>query len=162
MHNARRSAGIKGGDGPRPNTMVRNSPITHLAVFVTLFAAAPARSDDAPTQVSFRNDVMAVLSKAGCNAGACHGNKSGKGGFKLSLRGESPGDDFNALTRELFGRRANVLEPDKSLILLKATAQLQHEGGKRFGKDSPEYRTFRAWLAAGARRDDAGVPVLRS
>jgi hypothetical protein len=142
--------------------MARNVLTTQLAVLATLFAAASARAGDAPATVSFRNDVMAVLSKSGCNAGACHGNKSGKGGFKLSLRGESPGEDYNALTRELFGRRANVLEPDKSLILLKATAQLQHEGGKRFGKDSPEYRTVRGWLASGARRDDAGVPVLRS
>src|SRR4051812_44358997 len=83
--------------------------------------------------VSFRNDVMAVVSKAGCNAGACHGNKTGKGGFKLSLRGQDPDLDYAALTHDLFARRTNPLDPDRSLILLKPTAQLAHEGGQRFG-----------------------------
>src|SRR5881628_1676188 len=78
--------------------------------------------------VSFRNDVMAVVSKAGRNTGACHGNANGKAGFKLSLRGEDPAWDFNALTRDQFGRRINQLEPDQSLILLKPTTQLAHEG----------------------------------
>src|SRR3989475_3527657 len=94
---------------------------------------------DVRNKVSFRNDVMAVLSKAGCNAGACHGNKNGKGGFKLSLRGEDPARDWVALSREFFGRRANPSDPDASLILLKSTTQLPHEGGLRFGKDSLEY-----------------------
>src|SRR5438093_11363087 len=90
-----------------------------------------------PTEVSFRNDVMAVMSKAGCNAGACHGNKNGKGGFKISLRGQDPSLDYEALTRDLFARRINPLDPDQSLILLKATTQVAHECGLRFTKDSP-------------------------
>src|SRR5438309_10868809 len=92
-----------------------------------------------PAQVSFRNDVMAVFSKAGCNAGACHGNKNGKASFKLSLRGQDPDLDLAALTRDMEGRRVNVLEPDRSLILLKATAQIPHEGGVRFKVGSMEY-----------------------
>src|SRR4026207_2366486 len=72
---------------------------------------------------SFRNDVMAVLSKAGCNMGACHGNQNGKAGFKLSLRGEDPEGDYRVLTRDTFARRTNPNEPDQSLLLLKATAQ---------------------------------------
>src|SRR5467141_260805 len=67
---------------------------------------APAKG---PAQVSFRNDVMAVLAKSGCTAGACHGNKNGKGGFKLSLRGQDPDIDYDVLTRDLSGRRANLL-----------------------------------------------------
>src|ERR1043165_9617013 len=82
--------------------------------------------------VSFRNDVMAVVSKAGCNAGMCHGNQNGKAGFKLSLRGEDPEFDYNALTRDAFGRRTNLEEPERSLILLKPTGQIAHEGGLRF------------------------------
>src|SRR5579863_3839166 len=85
-----------------------------------------------PAPVSFRNDVMAVLSKAGCNMGVCHGNKFGKGGFKLSLRGEDPHWDFDVLSRDQNGRRVNALEPDSSLILLKATMQVPHEGARRF------------------------------
>src|SRR4029079_7918656 len=79
-------------------------------------------------EVSFRNDVMPVLSKAGCNAGTCHGNKNGKGGFKLSLRGQDPEADYLALTRDFFSRRVDSVDPSQSLILLKATAELPHEG----------------------------------
>ncbi len=98
----------------------------------------------------FRSDVMAVLSKAGCNAGGCHGNATGKGGFKLSLRGQDPDLDWLALTREQSGRRINMIEPDHSLILLKATASIAHEGGARFAVDSPEYHLVQGWLRAGA------------
>src|SRR5688572_30821914 len=146
--------------------MRRFFPIFALQVVAVGLAALPAAAADVASppelsgHVSFRNDVMAVLSKAGCNAGACHGNKSGKGGFKLSLRGENPAEDFAALTRDLSGRRTNVLDPEESLFLQKATAKQPHEGGKRFRADSPEYGVLRAWVAAGARRDDAATPVL--
>src|SRR5436309_10004361 len=89
--------------------------------------------------VSFRNEVEAVISKAGCNAGTCHGNKYGKGGFKLSLRGQDPELDLVALTRDGLARRSNPFEPEQSLILLKATTQIPHEGGLRFKKNSEEY-----------------------
>ena len=92
------------------------------------------------TRISFRNDVMAVLSKAGCNAGACHGNANGKAGFKLSLRGESPDLDFLALTHDQLSRRINVVEPEQSLMLLKPTTALAHEGGGRGGPTSPVRR----------------------
>jgi len=83
------------------------------------------------TDVSFQNDVMAVLSKAGCSAGTCHGNKNGKGGFKLSLRGQDPDLDYLTLTRDSFALRADPLQPDQSLLLLKPTAQVAHDGGRR-------------------------------
>ena len=93
---------------------------------------------------------MAVLSKAGCNAGGCHGNGQGKGGFKLSLRGQDPAFDWQALTRDQAGRRINLLEPERSLVLLKATAQLGHEGGTRFAPGSLEHDALLAWLRDGA------------
>src|SRR6267378_3583785 len=105
---------------------------------VVLAALCPCRQTLA-NPVSFRNDVMAVLSKAGCNQGACHGNQNGKNGFKLSLRGEDPAFDFAALTRDTLGRRTDALRPTDSLVLLKATATIPHEGGRRFAVDSPEY-----------------------
>jgi hypothetical protein len=110
--------------------------------------------------VSFENDVAAVLAKAGCNLGTCHGNATGKGGFKLSLRGDDPDFDFAALTRDQFGRRINVVEPDKSLLLIKALAQVAHEGGRRFEADSWEFNTLRAWIADGAPRRIANEPRL--
>ena len=117
------------------------------------FFALGCVSVSASENVSFRNEVMAVLSKSGCNAGACHGNANGKAGFKLSLRGEDAVFDFNALTRDEFGRRIDALAPERSLILQKATAELGHEGGKRFEKDSLEYRLLRDWIAQGAADD---------
>ncbi len=93
---------------------------------------------------------MAVLSKAGCNVGGCHGNGNGKGGLKLSLRGQDPDFDWMALTHDQGGRRANAIEPEKSLLLLKATGAVAHEGGKRFGPDSLEYAALLAWLRDGA------------
>ncbi len=125
------------------------------ALLLTPFAEGFA--DD----VSFRNEVMAVLSKAGCNAGVCHGNKFGKGGFKLSLRGQNPALDFDALSRDMSGRRANPLEPESSLILQKSMMQLAHEGGRRFAADSPEYEILRRWIAAGMPKDGAQTARLR-
>src|SRR5689334_7105436 len=117
--------------------------------------------DSADVPVSFRTDVMAVLSKAGCNMGVCHGNKFGKGGFKLSLRGEDPAWDFAVLSRDQTGRRLNVLEPDQSLALLKPTMQVPHEGGRRFTTSSPEYGILRRWIAAGLPADAPDAAPLR-
>ncbi|HEY1602189.1 MAG TPA: DUF1549 and DUF1553 domain-containing protein [Pirellulales bacterium] len=114
----------------------------------------------AAEDVSFRRDVMAVLSKAGCNQGVCHGNQNGKGGFKLSLRGQDPQFDLTAITRDQEGRRIDGLEPDQSLLLLKPTMRVAHEGGGRFAIDSPEYALLRSWLAEGARDDATTAPSL--
>ena len=84
------------------------------------------------------NDVQPVLARAGCNLGVCHGNKNGKGGFKLTLRGQDPAQDYVTLTRDLFGRRVDLAEPERSLLLLKATGQVSHEGGLRFTPESDE------------------------
>lgn len=101
---------------------------------------------------SFRNDVMAALSKAGCNLGTCHGNATGKGGFKLSLRGQDIEYDYTALTRDVSGRRVNVFAPESSLILAKGTNQLAHEGGKKLDPKGWEYQVLRDWIAAGMPR----------
>ena len=121
---------------------------------------ASAATTAVPAGVTFENDVEAVLAKAGCSLGTCHGNATGKGGFKLSLRGFDPDFDFAALTREQFGRRVNLLEPDRSLILRKALAQIAHEGGQRFATNSWEHQTLRDWIAAGAPRTTANAPRL--
>src|SRR5262245_23271005 len=74
--------------------------------------------------VRFNTEVMAVLSRAGCNAGACHGNLNGKNGFKLSLRGQDPAADYLSLSRDMLGRRIDPQKPSESLILLKATSSV--------------------------------------
>lgn len=126
---------------------------------------APSVFADHPTVApvpSFRNDVMAVLSKAGCNLGTCHGNANGKGGFKLSLRGQHPEDDFETLTRQVGSRRASTVQPDDSLLLQKPLMKVPHEGGRRFNPDSDESQIMRNWIAAGMPADDAQAPQLIS
>lgn len=131
--------------------MLRSSWAAILALVAAPLAGA--------AEPSFR-DVAALLSKAGCNQGACHGNLNGKGGFKLSLRGDDPAFDHTALSRDQFGRRANVFRPDESLLLQKPAMLVPHEGGRRFLPDSPEYATIRAWIAAGMPADPADAPAL--
>ena len=126
-------------------------PVLGLAALaVCSLAPAPAAG------VSFEREVMAVLSRAGCNAGACHGNLNGKGGLRLSLRGEDPAGDLATLTRDMLGRRVDPHRPEQSLLLQKATGAVPHEGGVRFSTRSPEYAILRAWIAAGGPPDPAG------
>ena len=128
-----------------------------FAAVVTALSAGAAPPGE---EITFRRDVMAVISKAGCNAGGCHGNGNGKGGFKLSLRGQDPDLDWFALTREQSARRVNLLEPEKSLLLLKASAAISHEGGQRFATDSPEYAAVLSWIRSGAPDSGADAPGL--
>jgi hypothetical protein len=108
-------------------------------------------SGESVKNVDFERHIMGLLSKAGCNAGSCHGSFQGKNGFRLSLFGYDPAMDFANLTRDNLGRRINVVKPDESLLLLKATGQVPHDGGMRFGKDGWVYNTFREWIRGGAK-----------
>ena len=109
---------------------------------------------------SFTHDVMPLLSRAGCNMGACHGSGSGKGNLKISLRGESPAGDHAVLTQNVRSKRLNVDDPESSFLLKKPAELTEHEGGKRFEKDSEEYRVMHDWIAAGAPMDPPDAPVL--
>lgn len=130
-----------------------------LAGILAVFSAVVSAGVSAQP-VSFTRDVMAVLSKAGCNAGGCHGNQNGKGGFKLSLWGDDPAADYQALLES--GKRVNREDPLASRILLKPTLQVEHEGNKRFAMDSREYRILLDWIRAGAAKDQNDVPSLSS
>lgn len=123
-----------------------------IPVTVSGFASDPP--------LSFRNDVMPVFMRAGCNAGACHGSASGKNGFHLSLFGYDPDKDFLSLTREVDGRRINPADPGSSLLLAKPSLAVDHEGGERFTSDSDLYRTIERWIKEGARDDSGPAPEL--
>jgi len=146
----------------------RNPGMMVLALVALLLPAAHLWATTAPRAaeslrsipVSFRNDVMAVLSQAGCSAGTCHGNKNGKGGFKLSLRGQDPEFDYVSLTRDGFARRVNVLEPEESLVLAKPTTRVAHEGGLRFKEGSLPYEILRRWIAGSLPDDLTTAPKL--
>jgi hypothetical protein len=103
-----------------------------------------------PFTWDFDNHVMPVLTRIGCNSGACHGALAGKGGFKLSLRGYAPADDHFVLTRQALGRRVNLLEPAQSLMLRKPTLAVSHGGGLKLDIASPEFRLLADWIASGA------------
>ncbi|HEY7327432.1 MAG TPA: DUF1549 and DUF1553 domain-containing protein [Gemmataceae bacterium] len=111
--------------------------------------------------VDFERHVMGVFGRMGCNSGSCHGSFQGKGGFRLSLFGYDPAKDYLALTREAEGRRLNFSDPDNSLLLLKATGRVPHEGQTRFGRDSWAYQVLRSWIASGARRQPGSGTVVK-
>jgi Protein of unknown function (DUF1553)/Protein of unknown function (DUF1549) len=103
--------------------------------------------------VSFVRDVMPTLGRVGCNAGTCHGSAKGKKGFKLSLRGYDLDFDYAQLVDDLAGRRFNRSAPDESLMLLKPTTGVPHEGGHVLDVDSPRYKLLRDWIAEGVPSD---------
>lgn len=115
-----------------------------------------------PFTYSFGNHVIPVLTRLGCNSGACHGALAGKGGFKLSLRGYAPGDDHFVLTRQALSRRVNRVEPAHSLMLLKPTLALPHGGGQRMEVGSREYHVLADWIASGAPAPNAKDAKIES
>ncbi len=114
-----------------------------------------------PFRADFIRDIAPVIAQLGCNAGTCHGAKEGKNGFKLSLRGYDPEADLRALTDDLASRRVNVASPDDSLMLLKAVAEVPHEGGRRTTVDSKYYQILRQWIANGAMLDTNSAKVVK-
>lgn len=102
-----------------------------------------------PPEISFTNQIVPIFTKHGCNGGGCHGKATGQNGFKLSLLGFYPEDDFEFLRNEARGRRVNVSSPERSLLLHKAIGQSPHGGGKRIDVDSDEYRLLTRWIAQG-------------
>src|SRR5574341_1225170 len=123
---------------------------TSVPAPVSLNTTKPASEITTPAGGwSFRNHVIPVLTRLGCNSGACHGAAAGKNGFKLTLRGYDPELDYNTLTRQSLGRRINQIETAKSLLLLKPTMAIGHGGGKRMDVDSLEYKVIAGWIASG-------------
>src|ERR1700730_1561827 len=97
-------------------------------------AAASLPRGTTVKKVDFERHIMGLFGRMGWNSGSCHGSFQGKGGFRLSLFGYAPDKDYFNLTRGVLGRRINTADPDHSLVLLKATGQVRHEGGVRFAK----------------------------
>lgn len=118
-----------------------------------------------PRPVSFRHEIVPILTKNGCNGGGCHGKSEGQNGFKLSLLGFEPAEDYEHLVFESRGRRLMPAAPEFSLLLRKASGDLPHGGGVRMKRESPEYQTIVRWMEQGmpGLRDDeprvAGIEV---
>jgi hypothetical protein len=119
-----------------------------ILIFAVISAAPPRQAD----LVDFDTEVAPILSKAGCNAAACHGSASGRGGFKLSLFGGDAAMDFEAIVRDREGRLLRFDKPEDSLLLAKPTGMLEHEGGFRMEADSEFAGLIARWIAQGADR----------
>ena len=125
-------------------------------------AEVEIRNATAPFVWSFKNHVIPVMTKAGCNSGPCHGAAAGKNGFKLTLRGYDPETDYHVLTRQAVGRRIVKLDPARSLVLLKPTLAIPHGGGRRFGVESTSYEIMSEWIAAGTPPPSPADPKVES
>lgn len=108
------------------------------------------RPTSGPVEPSFRREIEPILTRLGCNQGACHGKQAGQNGFRLSLRGYAPELDHRWITEELSGRRINPADPESSLMVTKPLGRVPHEGLVRFDEGSRYHRTLAAWIAARA------------
>ncbi|MDG1897447.1 MAG: DUF1549 and DUF1553 domain-containing protein [Fuerstiella sp.] len=110
--------------------------------------------------VSFPNDVVPQLTRAGCNGGACHGTPKGRNNFRLSLLGFEPREDYEFLTRESRGRRFFPAAPERSLLLQKACGEIPHGGGVRLPKKSDSYELLKRWIAEGLSYGPENDPTV--
>ena len=115
--------------------------------------------DITPRETDFVRDVEPIMAKVGCNAGTCHGAQAGRKGFKLSLRGYDPIYDYRALVDDVSGRRFNRANPSDSLMLLKPTQGVPHEGGFLFDEESRAYQIVHQWIAEGCKFSEAARPA---
>ena len=116
-------------------------------IFLCSSALCSDKSADQP--VHFANDIVPILSKYGCNTGGCHGRFAGQNGFKLSLFGYEPLEDYDHIVKEARGRRITPAAPEQSLLLLKCTNTVPHTGGKRLDADSRDYALIVRWIRQG-------------
>jgi hypothetical protein len=130
-----------------------DTQITIAMAGQTKTVAVKVRLPVAEPPMSFRHEVMPVLTRSGCNAGACHGYSLGKNGFKLSLRGESPEKDFFAIVKDSTGRRLSFQSPVASLLVTKARGESAHEGGMRFTRGSLSDSILNRWISQAAPND---------
>ena len=129
-----------------------------LLAVLSLAFAAPLQAAEPP--VTFERDIQPILTRAGCNAGACHGKARGQNGFQLSLLAYDNDFDFNAIVTEARGRRIFPANPAFSLLLRKASGQVPHGGGKKLPEGSAEYKALETWIATGTPRTPADAPKL--
>ncbi len=112
--------------------------------------------------ISFSKSIVPIFTRHGCNGGGCHGNASGQNGFKLSVFGFEPQDDYEFLLREARGRRVFPAAPERSLLILKASGQLPHAGGARIDAGTFDYNMLVKWIKQGMSNDKPTEPTVES
>ncbi len=115
---------------------------------------------DTEQPIHFANQIVPIFTKYGCNGGGCHGKAAGQNGFRLSLLGFEPSEDYEHLVREARGRRLFPAAPERSLILEKATARVPHGGGKRLETGSDDYNLLVRWIRQGMPVGAADAPTV--
>lgn len=113
-----------------------------------------------PDEVNFPGQIVPIFTKFGCNAGGCHGKSSGQNGFKLSLLGFYPDEDYEFLVKEARGRRVFPAAPEQSLLLLKATNSMAHGGGHRIDAEGYEYQQLVRWMEQGMPYGKQDAPTI--
>ncbi|WP_298860369.1 DUF1549 domain-containing protein [uncultured Gimesia sp.] len=109
------------------------------------------RSLKSPRPVSFRNEIIPILTKARCNSGGCHGKAEGQNGFKLSIFGFDPISDHQSLVMESHGRRVSITNPENSILFRKGSARTPHGGGQKINPGSYRDQRLLRWIAEGAQ-----------
>src|SRR5262245_45279261 len=140
-------------DGTTPLVIEAGGKTARVPVKVKGIAA------DAP--VSFSREVEPVLTRAGCNSGACHGAQHGKGGFRLSLFGFDPVFDHPQIVQSAEGRRLVLSEPERSILLQKPAGVMEHAGGERFKVGSRYYDILKRWIEDGVPGPSAREPEVK-
>ncbi len=127
----------------------------------TVKAALAVKGAKTDRPVSFKNDVMPIWMRTGCNQGGCHGAARGKDGFRLSLFGFDPDGDYIRLTREMTGRRINLAIPEESTLIEKCLGSVPHSGNQCFDEKSEYYKTIIEWISNGVPKDDdKAIPTV--
>ena len=126
---------------------VRATLPNHTGVPATM--QVTVKNFETESTLNFSHEVVPVFTKYGCNGGGCHGKSGGQNNFRLSLLGYEPWNDHEWLVRESRGRRISPAAPENSLLLLKATGEIPHEGGIRLERDSTDYNTIVRWIKQG-------------
>ena len=141
--------------------MTASRCLTAIVLLAALLWLSPNAVAAAAVRMNFANDVVPVFTKAGCNAGECHAKAGmGQNGFRLSLLGFEPEEDYEHLVKESRGRRITMAAPDQSLLLLKASGTVPHGGGRKLPVDSMGYRVLRNWISQGMPFGGAADPKL--
>jgi hypothetical protein len=127
-----------------------------------LTASIPVRVEQFSTKqpINFANQIVPIFTKTGCNGGGCHGKSGGQNGFRLSLLGFEPSEDYEHLVKEARGRRLSPAAPEASLLLLKAAAIMPHGGGKRIDPASDDYKLIARWIRQGMPYGKTNDPVV--
>ena len=144
-----------------PYFKIRLKYLSYMLAFCIICYTMNLEADELQsTPIRFSTEVVPLLTRLGCNGGGCHGKSTGQNGFRLSLLGFEPDVDYQSLVNEARGRRVFPAAPEKSLILLKATARMPHGGGRLLDETGEDYRILKGWIEQGAMGPQANDPQL--